>query len=166
MGFNSHVMVNFVFKGKTVMITILELSPSLATLNSQDDYGRELTKEYDFRYDRMTEKKICGQLSLVYWGSQATSKVLGLRLDCCGCLHFNINTSAWMRNNKSYIRPVAYWMTLIIKNSALLSRTYKEWIFRILNKINFQILFLVVRVNEILLLVVCSSLQVVLQSFW
>ena len=154
-------MVNFVFKGKTIMNTMLELSPSLATLNSQDDSEIELTKEYDFGYDRMAE--ICGQLSLVYWGSQVSSKVLGLRLDCCSCLHFNINTSAWMRNN--YIRPVAYWMTLIITNSALQSRTYKEWIFRILDKTNFQILFLVVRVNEILLLVACSSLQVVLHSF-
>ena len=60
-------MVNFVFKGKTVMNTMLELSPSLATLNSQDDSEIELTKEYyDFGYDRMAEKKICGQLSLVY----------------------------------------------------------------------------------------------------
>ena len=66
MGFNSHVMVNFVFKGKTVMNTMLELSPSLATLNSQDDSEIELTKEYDFGYDRMAEKKICGQLSLIY----------------------------------------------------------------------------------------------------
>ena len=30
-------MVNFVFKGKTVMNTMLELCPSLTTLNSQDD---------------------------------------------------------------------------------------------------------------------------------
>ena len=46
------------------MNTMLELSPSLATLNSQDDSEIELTKEYDFGYDRMAE--ICGQLSLVY----------------------------------------------------------------------------------------------------
>ena len=64
MGFNSHVMVNFVFKGETVMNTMLELSPSLATLNSQDDSEIELTKEYDFGYDRITD--ICGQISLVY----------------------------------------------------------------------------------------------------
>ena len=75
MGFNSHVMVNFVFKGETVMNTMLELSTSLATLNSQDDCKIELTKEYDFGYDRITD--ICGQISLVYWGSQASSKVLG-----------------------------------------------------------------------------------------
>ena len=66
MGFNSHVMVNFVFKGKTVMNTMLELSTSLATLNSQDDSKIELTKEYDFGYDRMVENKVCGQLSLVH----------------------------------------------------------------------------------------------------
>ena len=57
-------MVNFVFKGKTIMNTMLELSPSLATLNSQDDSEIELTKEYYFGYDRITE--ICGQISLVY----------------------------------------------------------------------------------------------------
>ena len=80
----------------------------------------EVTKEYDFGLDRMVEKKICGQLSLVYWGSQANSKVLELSLDCC-CLHFNINTAACMKNNKSCIRPIAYWMTLIIINSVLQS---------------------------------------------
>ena len=30
-------MVNFVFKGKTVLNAMLEISPSLATLNFQDD---------------------------------------------------------------------------------------------------------------------------------
>ena len=46
MVFNSHVMVNFVFKGKTVMNTMLELSPSLATLNSQDDWDRIDQREW------------------------------------------------------------------------------------------------------------------------
>ena len=92
-------------------ITLMEVVKNDISIN-------EVTKEYDFGLDRMVEKKICGQLSLVYWGSQANSKVLELRLDCC-CLHFNINTAACMKNSKSCIRPIAYWMTLIIINSVL-----------------------------------------------
>ena len=51
MGFNEHVMVSFVFKGKTVMNTMLELSPSLAKLNSQDD-SRD-------RIDLHTKGRVC-----------------------------------------------------------------------------------------------------------
>ena len=46
------------------------------------------------------------------------------------------------------------------------AHTSNEWIFKILDKTNCQSLFLAVRVNEIILLVACSSLHVELHSFW
>ena len=40
--------------------------------------------------------------------------------------YFNINTNACITNSKSYVRPMAYWMTSIITNSPLHGHTRIE----------------------------------------
>ena len=79
---------------------------------------------------------VCDWLWLIYYWSIANYKVLELKL-VCSCLYFNINTNACTRNNKSYIRPIY----------------------------NCHRLFLLVNVNEMILLVACSYLHVELCSF-
>ena len=53
-GATSYSLVYFQSK-----ITLMEVVKKDISIN-------EVTKEYDFGLDRMVEKKICGQLSLVY----------------------------------------------------------------------------------------------------
>ena len=88
------------------------------------------------KYMHLEDICVCDWLWLIYYWSIANYKVLELKL-VCSCLYFNINTNACMRNNKSYIRPIY----------------------------NCHRLFLLVNVNEMILLVACSYLHVELCSF-